>query len=99
MEGRIANIERMLRNVRIIDEDEVNTDVVTVGSKVRLKDLTHGDEVEYTLVGSAEADPAVARISNESPVGRAVMGRSVGEVVEVDAPLGTIKYEIIDITR
>lgn len=99
VEGRIANIERMLRNVRIIDEDEVNTDVVTVGSKVRLKDLTHGDEVEYTLVGSAEADPAAARISNESPVGRAVMGRSVGEVVEVDAPLGTIKYEIIDITR
>ena len=84
VEGRIATLEKMLRNARVIDQDEVDTDTVTVGSKVRLKDLESGQEYEYTLVGSAEADPAEARISNESPVGRAILGKKVGAVVEVD---------------
>ncbi|HLS90739.1 MAG TPA: transcription elongation factor GreA [Limnochordia bacterium] len=99
VEGRIATLEKMLRNARVIDQDEVDTDTVTVGSKVRLKDLESGQEYEYTLVGSAEADPAAARISNESPVGRAILGKKVGTVVEVDAPAGTLRYEILSISR
>ena len=98
-EGRIASLEKMLRNARVIDEDKVGTDVVTLGAKVRLKDLDSGAEFEYTIVGSAEADPAALRISNESPVGKAVMGQKVGAVVEVNAPAGVLKYEIIAISR
>lgn len=99
VEGRIATLEKMLRNARVIDHEDVETDVVTLGSKVRLKDLQYGDEFEYTLVGSAEADPASARISNESPVGRAIMGKKAGDVVEVQAPAGTLRYEIVSISR
>lgn len=99
IEGRIANLEKMLRNARVIDNDDLGTDTVTIGSKVRLKDLELGDEVEYILVGSAEADPASAKISNESPVGRAIMGKQVGVVVDVDAPAGTLKYQIVQISR
>lgn len=99
VEGRIATLEKMLRNARVIDQEDVDTEIVTVGSKVRLKDLERGEEYEYTLVGSAEADPASMRISNESPVGRAVIGKKVGEVVEVEVPAGTLKYEIVSISR
>lgn len=98
-EGRIANLEKMLRNARVIDEDQVGTDIVTLGTKVRLKDLDSGEEFEYTLVGSAEADPGAMRISNESPVGKAIMGQKVGAVVEVNAPAGILKYEIVAISR
>lgn len=99
IEGRIVSLEKMLRNARVIDEEEVDTETVTVGTKVKLKDLELNEEFEYTLVGSAEADPASARISNESPVGRSIMGQRVGTVVEVDAPMGTLKYEILEISR
>ncbi|SRR5690606_12244291 len=99
IEGRIASLEKMLRNATVVDEESVDTDSVTVGVKVRLKDLDMGEEFEYTLVGSAEADPSEMRISNESPVGKALMGRKVGDVVEVDAPVGTLKYEIVSISR
>src|SRR5690625_478765 len=73
IEGRIVALEKLLRNARVIDEDEVDTTSVAVGTKVVLKDVEQGEEFEYTLVGSAEADPAAARISNESPVGRAIL--------------------------
>ena len=99
IEGRIATLEKMLRNARVIDEESVDTNAVTVGAKVRLKDLERGEVFEYTLVGSAEADPASARISNESPVGKAIMGQRVGAIVEVNAPMGTLKYEIVSISR
>lgn len=99
IEGRIATLEKMLRNARVVDEEDVDTESVTVGAKVRLKDLELGDEFEYTVVGSAEADPTEARISNESPVGRAIMGQGVGAVVEVEAPAGILKYEIVNISR
>ncbi len=99
IEGRIVSLEKMLRNARVIDDEEVDTETVTVGSKVKLKDLELNEEFEYTLVGSAEADPASARISNESPVGRAIMGQRVGSIVEVEAPAGTLKYEILAISR
>lgn len=97
IEGEILTLEKMLRNAKLIDEDEISADVVTIGSTVVLKDLEFGDELEYTIVGSAEADPTESRISNESPVGEAILGRKVGSVVEVNVPAGTLKYEIVDI--
>lgn len=97
IEGEIITLEKMLRNAKLIDEDEISADVVTIGSTVVLKDLEFGDELEYTIVGSAEADPTESRISNESPVGEAILGRKVGSVVEVNVPAGSLKYEIVDI--
>ncbi|HWI51184.1 MAG TPA: transcription elongation factor GreA [Symbiobacteriaceae bacterium] len=95
IEGRILVLEKTLRNARVIDEPAAGNEVVTVGSSVVLKDLEYGDQLEYTICGTLEADPTHNRISNESPVGRAIMGKRIGTVVEVDAPDGTIKYEIL----
>jgi len=99
LEERIAKLETMLRNAKLIDDDEISTDVVTLGSKVIVKDLEYDEDMEYTIVGSAEADPFNGKISNESPVGNALLGRKKGEIVEVQVPDGIIKYEIISITR
>ncbi|MCL6593393.1 MAG: transcription elongation factor GreA [Alicyclobacillus sp.] len=99
VEGRIMTLEKMLRNARIIHENDVNTDVVSIGSTVRLRDIEFDEEVEYTIVGSAEADPASNRISNESPVGRALLGKSIGSIVEVAVPAGTLKFKILSIKR
>lgn len=98
-EGRIATLEKMLRNARIIEGPDGDHDEVAVGSRIVLKDLNHGDVGEYTIVGSAEANPSKQRISNESPVGRAVLGKAVGSVVEVLVPAGTIKYQVLQIAR
>lgn len=97
IEGRILVLEKTLRNARIIDEPEAGGELIALGASVVLKDLEYGDRLEYAIVGTLEADPAHNRISNESPVGRAIMGKRVGAVVEVDAPDGTIKYEILAI--
>lgn len=97
IEGRILVLEKMLRNARLIDEPSGNAGIVTVGSTVVLKDLEYGDELTYTIVGTTEADPSHSRISNESPVGRAIMGQKVGTIVAVDAPDGVIKYEVLEI--
>jgi len=99
VEGRIITLEKMLRNARIINDDEVDTEVVGIGSKVTLKDIEFDDIVEYTIVGSAESDPAANRISNESPVGRALLGKKKGDRVTVNVPAGIIEYEILDIRR
>jgi transcription elongation factor GreA len=94
IEGRILQIEKMLRNAKVIDEQEVHADVVTIGSKVTLVESNGTNEMEYMIVGSAEADPEHAKISNESPVGRSVMGQKVGSIVNVNVPMGTIQYKI-----
>lgn len=99
IEGEILTLEKMLRNAKVIDEGEIKTDVVTLGSTVTLKDLELGDQLEYAIVGSAEADPTEFKISNESPVGEAILGQKVGSVVEVNVPAGILKYEIVDIKR
>ncbi len=99
LEERIAKLEAMLRNAKLIDDDEISTEVVTLGSKVVVKDLDYDEEMEYTIVGSAEADPFNGKISNESPVGNALLGKKKGDVVEVQVPDGSIKYEIVSITR
>ncbi|TMI83228.1 MAG: transcription elongation factor GreA [Bacillati bacterium ANGP1] len=98
IEGRILTLEGMLRNAKVINDHEVRSDVVTVGSTVRLADEA-GEELTYTIVGSPEADPRRDRISNESPVGRALLGKRRGETVTVKAPAGTIRYTIKAIKR
>lgn len=95
IEGRILSIEKMLRNAKVIDEQEAHqTGVVSLGSKVTLVEVNGGFEVEYMIVGSAEANPLESKISNESPVGKSLIGRSVGEIVNVNVPMGTIQYKI-----
>ena len=99
VEGRIITLEKMLRNARIIHEEEVDIGVVSVGSTVRLRDIEFKEDVEYHIVGSAESDPSENKISNESPVGRALLGKSVGSTVEVSVPAGTIQYEVLEIRK
>lgn len=99
LEERIAKIEMMLRNAVIIDENEISTDKVGIGSKVLVKDLEYEEDMEFTIVGSAEANPHEGRISNESPVGSALLGNKSGDIVDVRVPDGIIKYEILTITR
>ena len=98
VEERIAKLEMMVRNAKIIDEKDLNTDVVNIGSNVKVRELDTMEEDEYTIVGSAEADPLEGKISNESPVGSKLIGNRVGDVVEVEVPDGIIKYEICGIT-
>ncbi len=97
LEHRIATLEERLKAARVIEKGEVATGVVSVGAKVRLRDMDAGETVEYHIVGSAEANPAEQKLSNESPVGRAIIGKKKGEVVEVTAPRGSLKYKILDI--
>lgn len=97
IEGRILTLEKMLRNAKLIDDENIGTDTVSIGSTVRIKDLEWGDEFDYTIVGSVEADPGASKISNESPVGKAILGQRKGSVVEVIVPAGVLKYEIIEI--
>lgn len=100
IEYEIAEIEAMLKNVILIDEDAINTNLVNVGALVKVKLLSKGGkEVTYQLVGSAEADPYQNRISNESPVGKSLLGHARGDVVEVATPGGVNRIEIIDIGK
>ncbi|MGH3015168.1 MAG: transcription elongation factor GreA [Gaiellaceae bacterium] len=97
LEHRIATLEERLKNARVIAKNEITTDVVSVGTRVRLRDVDAKETIEYTIVGSAEANPAEQKLSNESPVGKAIIGRKKGETVEVTAPRGSLKYKIMDI--
>ena len=99
VEGRILQLENMLKNAVVVDENEIPKDVVSVGSIVKVKDYEFDEEVEYIMVGSAEADPMNFKISNESPVGKALIGKKVGDVVEVSTPNGVNKFEILGIRR
>ena len=97
LEHRIALLEERMRDARVIQKSEITADVVSIGSHVRLKDVDANETVEYHIVGSAEANPAENKLSNESPVGKAIIGRKKGETVEVAAPRGTLKFKILDI--
>ena len=98
-EGRIIQLENMLKNAVVVDESEIPKDKVSVGSIVKVMDYEFDEEVEYTIVGSAEADPMNFKISNESPVGSALLGKKVGDVVEVAVPSGGSKFEVLEIRR
>jgi transcription elongation factor GreA len=97
LEHRIATLEERLRAARVIDTSEITADVVSIGATVRLRDVDANKTVEYQIVGSAEANPAENKLSNESPVGKAILGRKKGETVEVSAPRGAMKFKIMDI--
>lgn len=97
VEARIINIEKMLRNAEVIDDSDVDHTLINVGSRILLCDMEFNDEVEYLIVGSAEANPMQGKISNESPLGRILLGHRAGEIVEVNAPAGIIKYKIAKI--
>ncbi|NLM49764.1 MAG: transcription elongation factor GreA [Clostridiaceae bacterium] len=100
VENRILEIENTLKNARIIDQDDIDTTIVSIGSKVLLLDLTYNEEVTYTIVGSLEADPLNNKISNESPVGKALLGYKVNDEVTVSVPSGSeLKFKILDISK
>ena len=99
LEARIASIESMLTNVKIINEDDLSTDFIHVGSKVKVRDIDFDDICEYKIVGSSEADPVNGRISDESPVGKGLIGHKVGETVEIETPAGSMSYEVLEISK
>lgn len=99
IESRIAEIEKMLKKVEVVDEDEVDLSTVSVGCKVKLFDYDFDEEIDYAIVGSTEADPLHFKISNESPVGEALLGKGEGEIIEVETEAGTMKFKILSIHR
>ena len=98
-EIKIAELENKVRYARIIDESEIDNKTVQVGNKVKILDEEFDEELEYTIVGSTEVDLAQNKISNESPIGAALLGAKKGQEVEVLAPAGTIKYKVLEISR
>ncbi|HCX65798.1 MAG TPA: transcription elongation factor GreA [Eubacteriaceae bacterium] len=99
IEGKIAELEYKLKNAKVIDEDDVSTDKVTIGSTVKVKDNDLDEICTYHIVSSAEADPTEDKISNESPVGEALLDKKIGEKVVVEIPDGSITMEILEIGR
>lgn len=99
VEARIVELEIMLKNAKLIDEDELDTESVYVGSKVKVLDMEYNEEIVYHIVGSTEADPKNGKISDESPAGKALIGKRVGDVVPVEAPAGEISFQILEIIR
>ena len=98
-EIKITELENKLRYARIIDESEIDNKIVQVGNKVKILDIEYNEEIEYTIVGSTEVDLAQNRISNESPIGKALLGAKKNQVVEVNAPAGIIKYKVLAISK
>jgi len=99
LEMRIGSLEMKLRNARVLSGSDIKTDAVGIGCKVHLEDIKHGDSFHYMVVGSAEADPANKKLSNESPVGKAIMGHKAGETVRVATPRGGARYKIVSIKK
>jgi len=98
-EIRILQLENMLKYATVIDEDEIDTDAVRLGTRVKVYDMEFNEEVDYHIVGSTEADPAQYKISNDSPVGRALIGKKAGDIVEVAVPDGTVKLKFLKIYK
>ncbi len=99
LEARISEIEATLKRVRVIDHNDISTDTVQVGTKVKVLDLEYNEEDVYHIVGSTESDPMKGYISDESPVGKGLLGHAVGEVVDIETPGGIQKYEILEISK
>ena len=97
LEARIALLEERLKSARVVTKKEIKSGEVSVGTKVRLRDVKAGKTVEYHIVGSAEADPSENKLSNESPVGKAIMGHKKGDVVEAPTPKGAKKFKIMEV--
>ena len=99
IEARIAQLEKMLKNAEVIDDEELSSDVVSVGSKVRVYDKEFEEEVEYVIVGSAEADPMNNKISNESPVGMGLLGHKIGDEIKIETADGEIEFTVLGINK
>lgn len=99
IEARIEELEKILKNAEVVDEEEVDLNKISVGCQVKILDIEFDEELEYKVVGSTEANSLTGRISNESPVGRAIMGASVGDIVTVETPAGDLQYKILEIQR
>ena len=99
IEARIEQIEKILKNAEVVLEEEIDLDKINIGCNVRVLDLEYNEEEEYKLVGSSEASSLQNKISNESPIGRALIGARIGDVVTVEAPAGEIKYKVLSIHR
>ena len=99
IEARIEEIELILKNAEVVVEDEVDLDKISVGCKVRILDIEYDEELEYKIVGSTEANSLKGKISNESPLGHALLGATVGEVITVEAPVGELSYKVLEIQR
>ena len=99
IELRIEELEKLLKNAEVVDEDEVDLDKISIGCKVKVYDVDFDEEMEFKIVGSSEANSLQGKISNESPVGKALIGRSIGDVVEVETQAGVISYKVLAIER
>ena len=99
IEARIEELEKLLKNAEVIDEEEVDTNVISIGCQIKVLDMEFDEEVEYKIVGSTEANSVNGKISNESPVGKALIGKRVGEIAEVETQVGIIKYKVLGIER
>ena len=95
IEARISELEAILKNVEVVDELDASSDRINIGSTVTIRDLEFGDEETYKIVGSTEANSLKGTISNESPVGRELIGKGIGAIVEIEAPGGVVRYEVI----
>ena len=99
IEIRIEEIEKILKNAEVVSSKDVDANAINIGSTVRIKDLSSGEEMQYKIVGSTEADILGGKISNESPVGAALIGKSVGDVVDVETQAGVLQYKVLEIRR
>jgi len=99
VEERIANLEKMLKNVKVLDDDDIATDHVNIGSKVKVLDMEFGDKEAFQIVGSTEVDPDTGKISDESPIGSALIGHVVDDVVDVETPGGIVSFKILEISK
>ena len=99
IELRIEELEKLLKNAEVVDEDEIDLDKISIGCKVRVYDVDFDEEMEFRIVGSTEANSLQNKISNESPVGQALMGKKAGDVVDVETQAGVIQYKVLEIQR
>jgi transcription elongation factor GreA len=99
IEARIEELEKILKNAEVVVEEEADLDKASIGCSVRILDLEYNEEMEYKIVGSTEADSLQGKISNESPVGRALIGKKVGDLVKVESPVGELEYKLLSIER
>ena len=99
VEARIVQLEKMLKNAKVIDQDDIDLNNVSIGTRVKVYDEEFDEEVEYSIVGSTEADPYTNKISDESPVGRGLIGRNIGETVEIETPGGMVSLKILSIDK
>lgn len=99
LEERIMKLENMMRNSKVINQNEISDDRVNIGLKVKIKELNSGDLIKFSIVGSTEADPFEGKISNESEVGKQLLNKKIGDIVEVNVPDGVIRYEVMDIYK